>query len=81
LADQFPPNQRSSNVCSANAPRVQEVCQVWRSAREAFRQVTEWSRQVGRSGGGRSAGTGDAGVAGEPWEPVGGWLSWGAENS
>ncbi len=63
------------------APRVQEVCQVWRSVREAFRKVTEWSRQVGRLGGGRSVGTGDAGVAGEPWEPVGGWLLVGPKDS
>ena len=48
MADQIPANQRSSNGCSGNGPAVQEVCQVWRSVREAFRKVTDRSREVGQ---------------------------------
>ena len=48
MADQSPPNQRSSNLCSRNGPAVQEVYQVWRSVRGAFRKVTDWSREVGQ---------------------------------
>jgi len=68
LADQFPANQRSSNLCSRNGPAVQEVCQVWRSVREAFRKVTDCSREVG-SGAGLGVGC--------RWveEMVGGWVS------
>jgi len=53
LADQLPPNLRSSNTCARNAPRMQEVCQVWRSVREAFRKVTDRSREVDLAGVGR----------------------------
>ena len=30
---------------------MQEVCQVWRSVREAFRKVTDCSREVGSGAG------------------------------